>query len=201
MDKLREADAIVDSLGKAMQSGETGLRYVPALLLRVVNEDLWRERVIAQTGERVAFERFLDFVTTQPLEGLGADLPALRRLCADNPAALDAIDRATKQPEGGDKRSAAYKNTVDNINGDRPDGTSAAYALRKLRSDAPDAHARVLAGELSPHAAMVEAGFRRKTLQIPTDVEGAAQVLMRRFTYDDLCRLVQLLAECIAVDS
>ena len=80
MDKLREADAIVDSLGKAMQSGETGLRYVPALLVRVINEEMWRERVIIKTGERVTFRRFLDFVTTDPLEGLGADMATLRRL-------------------------------------------------------------------------------------------------------------------------
>jgi transcriptional regulator with XRE-family HTH domain len=35
-------------------------------------------------------------------------------------------------------------------------------ALRRLRKDRPDFIARVLAGELSPHAAMVEAGLRKK---------------------------------------
>ena len=34
--------------------------------------------------------------------------------------------------------------------------------LRRLRKDRPDIHARVLAGELSPHAGMIEAGFRKK---------------------------------------
>jgi len=41
-------------------------------------------------------------------------------------------------------------------------GTSRQYALRKLRRDAPAIHARVLAGELSPHAGMIEAGFRHQ---------------------------------------
>jgi hypothetical protein len=39
---------------------------------------------------------------------------------------------------------------------------TAAYALARLRRDRPDIHARVLAGEISPHAGMIEAGFRRK---------------------------------------
>jgi hypothetical protein len=38
-----------------------------------------------------------------------------------------------------------------------PTGTSAAAALRRLCKDRPDIHARVLAGEISAHAGMVEA--------------------------------------------
>jgi hypothetical protein len=54
-------------------------------------------------------------VTTQPLEGLGADLPTLQRLCGGDPVALDAIDRVTQNkptgrpPKDEDKR-------IDNIN-------------------------------------------------------------------------------------
>jgi hypothetical protein len=44
---------------------------------------------------------------------------------------------------------------------ERPSGTSAAAALRRLEKDRPDIHARVLAGELSANAGMVEAGFRK----------------------------------------
>src|SRR5262245_6274034 len=35
-------------------------------------------------------------------------------------------------------------------------GNSPSYALARLRKDRPDIHARVLAGELSPHAGMIE---------------------------------------------
>jgi hypothetical protein len=38
----------------------------------------------------------------------------------------------------------------------------ASYAMARLRRDRPDLHARVLAGELSAHAGMVEAGFRKR---------------------------------------
>ena len=38
---------------------------------------------------------------------------------------------------------------------------TAAYAVRRLRKDRPDLHGRVLDGELSANAAMIEAGFRK----------------------------------------
>jgi hypothetical protein len=54
---------------------------------------------------------------------------------------------------------------VDNghrdVNGSRPTGNSAAAALRRLERQRPDLLDRVLAGELSPHAAMITAGFRK----------------------------------------
>ena len=185
MDKLREADAIVDALGKAMQSGEAGLRVVPALIVRVIDEDLWRARVIAKTGQQVGFKTFREFVETAPLDGLGADIPIIKRLCCGDQVAIDAIDRVTQRTQADNK-------LVDNIN-KRPDGTSVAHALRKLRNQAPTLHQRVLDGELSPHAAMIEAGFRHKTMTIPVDVDGIARALKRRLTADEIAELLNLL--------
>jgi len=198
MDRSREADTIVGSLSEAMASGETGLRYVPALLLRVINEDMWQERVVARTGQIAQFKSFRAFVEAQPLEGLGADIPTIKRLCADNPAALDALDRVTTNGPGGDKRSGEYKSNHHNIMDDQcnstQQGTSAAYALRKLRTDAPELHERVIAGDLTPHAAMLEAGFRRKTIQIPADPVGAARALLRKFTPDEVQQIAAILS-------
>jgi hypothetical protein len=72
----------------------------------------------------------------------------------------DARDRANQRPVGRPK-------TVYNDNGDvhdleRPSGNSAAAFIRRLRKDRPDIHARVLAGEITPHAGMTEAGFRKR---------------------------------------
>ena len=40
----------------------------------------------------------------------------------------------------------------------------------------PDLHAEVLAGDKSPHGAMVEAGFRPKTMTVPVDIAGLFEV-------------------------
>ena len=91
---------------------------------------------------------------------------------AERAQAIDARDR---------------ENLVHNKNNDvnevgRPWGNRAAYALRRLRRDRPDIHARVLAGELSPHAGMVEAGFRKKTVRKKLTRIGKAQRIVDQMT-------------------
>jgi hypothetical protein len=77
---------------------------------------------------------------------------------------LDAKDRAQQRPGG---RPKSVDNGGRDINSSRPTGTSKAAALRRLRKDRPDIHARVLAGQISAHAGMVEAGFRRSKRGAP----------------------------------
>lgn len=98
--------------------------------------------------------------------------------------ALDALDRVTQHPAGNSTgRNQHSTGTFDNIQSsspvEAPTGTSSAAALRRLRKERPDLHARVLAEELTPHRAMVEAGFRKPTITIPREVDAAARALRR----------------------
>ena len=105
----------------------------------------------------------------------------------------------TEQGDGnptGNNQYTVKTGTVDNVNtSTRPGGNSPSYALRRLRKNRPDLHARVLANELSPNGAMVEAGFRERTVQIPLDVTRAARALRRHFTGDALTQLRNALGE------
>ena len=105
--------------------------------------------------------------------------------------ALDLLTQELTGQAGGDRKSSDYENIIsDNITNDIFDskveaintsdgrGTSSTYALRKLRKSRPDLHADVLEGALSPHAAMVEAGFRKRYLQLPDDPQAAALYLL-----------------------
>ena len=65
------------------------------------------------------------------------------------------IDEAVRNPIGTNQHVGG--NNVTRLG--RPEGNSRDKALRRLRDHRPDLHARVLAGELSPHRAMIE-GFR-----------------------------------------
>lgn len=58
----------------------------------------------------------------------------------------------------GQHGKGSDKENVTTFHGNR--GSS--YAIARLRRDRPDILARVLKGELSPHAGMIEAGFRKK---------------------------------------
>jgi hypothetical protein len=192
VNRLRENDGVVSSLRSSVVNGGSGLSHVPDLLKRVIRENRWQEREVERTGEIARFERFMDFVSRPPLDGLGADLETLHRLCDHDPEALDLLDRVTQNPVG--HPAVAIPNNVKNS--EPVEGNGRQYAVRRLRSRRPDLHAQVLAGELSPHAAMVEAGFRPKTISVPVEPERAAAALIRNFgsrareLYDALGRLL-----------
>jgi hypothetical protein len=96
--------------------------------------------------------------------GKGSVTTFTRRICADDPEAIDLIDQATQNAP------SLHINAFDNVQGiHAPTGNTSQRAVRRLRKDRPDLHAQVLAKAISPHAAMVEAGFRRKTATVPVD--------------------------------
>jgi hypothetical protein len=103
----------------------------------------------------------------------------LLKVCHEHPVALAKIEQVTQRPPS--------LHAVDNVNSTRPMGNSAMQGLRRLRTQRPDLHQRVLDSELSVHAAMIEAGFRKPKMTVPVDSPRAAiRALLRRFTADDL---------------
>jgi hypothetical protein len=174
---------LVDALGSALRRGGHALGSVPDLLKRVLDEQSWRE-FVTQRGEHVEHERFVDFVTTPPLKGLGADVALVKRLVADDPEALDLLDQALQNPDA-----------LHNVQANAPTGNAKDRALRKLRKDAPELHAEVLAGRLSAHAAMVQAGYRPHTFTVRPDPSSAVRSLRKYMTPDQLAELARLLTE------
>jgi hypothetical protein len=194
VDQLKANAVYVDRLSSAVSRGEGGLQAVPGLLRQVLADDRWKE-FRTKLGAHVTHERFEDFVTARPMRGLGVDVDLIRRIVADDMQASSDLTKALKREPG---RPKGQTGTTDNVSNSRPVGThgnSKEQALRRLRTQRPDLHARVLAGELSPHAAAIEAGFRKKTITVPLDPEAAARTLARHFTADEWEWIVQLVRE------
>lgn len=199
---LLERGAIVDALASNLHHGVRDLKILPELVKSVIgpkdSEGAWCLRIVPQTKEKPKFNFFEEFVTAPFFEGLNSDVRTLRHVCRDDQEALDAIDRALKQgqPHGGDRRSPEAKIKLSNRQLDQyPSGDTTEAALRRLRKYRPDLHERVMGGELSPHAAAVEAGFRSKRFSVPGDPKRAAAILRRHFTAGDLNDLVRYLRE------
>lgn len=162
---------IVAATATAMARGGASLRNVPGLLKRLIREGSWREYV-TPVGEVEIFATFAAFIV-HPW-GLNTTLDMLERICGDDMEALTMIDHATARKKGRPEKEESILSEQETnhhnimIKGQHDaQGTSRAYALRRLRIHRPDIHARVLAGELSPHRGMIEAGFLRQ----PTPVE------------------------------
>jgi hypothetical protein len=189
---------MVDALASAVRGGSESLGQVPGLLCRVLEEEAWRHFTTA-LGKDVHHARVADFITMPPLDGLGASVELVKKIIAEDPRALDLLDQALQKPNG---RPAE---TVSNIHSSpaRPSGTTRTRALRKLRTEADrgnekaaELHADVLADRISAHAAMIQAGFREKTVSVPVGKpERIAKYLRKHMPREALARLVELLTK------
>lgn len=181
----KAANVLVETLGSSLRYGGSALSNVPELVKKVIREDAWRE-FVTRNGEAVHHERFADFVTTAPLAGIGGTVELVKNICRDDTEALNLLDQALQNP-------ASVHSAGNNVPG-RPEGNSQAKALRRLRKDAPELHADVLAGRLSAHRAMVQAGFRPRTISVRTDdPERIAATLRRQLNPETISRLIELL--------
>jgi len=128
------------------------------------------ENVTGKDGKK----RPANKVPAFPFKGLGMTLEDLKVIAQGSIEALDAIDRATMRGRGaqpGNSNAASVDKTNGNIVPIRqPKGNSARRALRKLRTEgergndqAADLHRQLLAGQVSANAAMIQAGFRKRS--------------------------------------
>lgn len=81
------------------------------------------------------------------------------------------------------KRKRNYKREA-------PTGNSRSYALSRLKREREDLYRKVLAEEMSSHAAMIEAGFREPTLTIPLSPRKAAKRIVQHMTRQEFSELV-----------
>ncbi len=190
---------IINGLLIAMHDGEAGLSLVPAIIRRVIEENMWQHFVVESTREDVTHLRFIDFIKDKPLRGLGTDEKILKRICSDDIEVVNLIDTTVQGKKGGTVGNQNASKTNDNNRNNRyertsPVGTTSSAALRKLRKYRSDLHAKVLAKELSPHGAMVEAGFRPKTFTVVYETKACAETLKRKFT----AKQIQVIIACLS---
>lgn len=174
---LKQRDSMCAALYQCVQRGDGSLRNAPGLLLQIIREDAWRERLVEPTGEIVKFDSFDEFITTTPPDGLGATVEQIERLVRDDEDATTELRDVLKSP--GRLRN--------NVTGVLVTGNALPYTLDRLKHQRPDLYERVKAKQLSANAAAIEAGFRKRTASIPVDTpEAAVQALLRRFTRSQL---------------
>ncbi len=179
-DPLRARGSDVAMLSDTLRRGGSALESVPHQIKALLRSGDWRH-FVTKLGKDVQHQRYVDFVTEPPLAGLGTTPEMVSRLIEDDAEAV----RLHREE---------LKGTRNNITGKR--GTRRDYALERLERDAPELHADVVAGRLSAHAAMVQAGYSPPIFTVRADSPTTiAASLRRRLAPDQLAELARLLTE------
>jgi hypothetical protein len=153
------------------------LPHVPKATRELIATGAWRDRL--EGIRRIRFEHLSDFITgdkgkggcgwqpdnvTELLRKSGDDEALqiwLTALQSKRAREQNAADLENKRPAHRPAKSeSVYDEKKDVHTSARPSGNSAAAAHRRLREHRPEIHARVLSGEITANAGMVEAGFR-----------------------------------------
>jgi len=187
-DQVKAAGELVTALFQAIEHGQNRIASVPGILKQVIQEDAWRQYALPHSSVIHIYSSFREFVE----DWLRISLEDLKAICTArcDYEALDLVDKVTKGKQG------QRNDLVDNVNYvNSPDGNANTYALRKLRKDRPDLHAKVIAGELTPNSAMVEAGFRQKQITIVLDAVRAANAINRHFNDEQRKQIVELIGQ------
>ncbi len=169
---------MVETLQRAIIAAPRDVNIVRGNLRRALQENAWMDRLDVHRGIRFRYtaEQFVKFVQDPLPDGLETSVDLLRKLIAEDVELVGmfeaAVTRGPGNPTGANQHRTAEGGNRDNVPNSSPvpeadRGNSLSYAARRLLRDRPDLFERVKAGEMSCHAAMVAAGFRK----VPTPLD------------------------------
>lgn len=161
--------------------------------------DLLADAVEIRAWERLPSKTFVGFIEQPYPNGIGSTVDTVRTMMRlrhrheGMDPGVDGRMRDLRQEvinllnpkQAANGEIGRGRGSLDNIKAN-PGGTDPDYALRRLKRDNPELAQRVLTGELSAHAAAVQAGFRPRTITVPLDPEKMARAIRRRLSDDEL---------------
>jgi len=159
------------------------------LLDAFISEEVWEDLGISfkdlikeplPTGLGLAEDEFRKLLTVHHRYE-NQDTKVRERMNRVRRRAKDLLDEPLAD-RGRPKRGEEHKTLSDNVK----QGTSESYLFRRLKRDHPDLAEKVVAGELKAKTAAKKAGFVKKTVEVPLEVEGAAKKLRKHFDPDEL---------------
>jgi hypothetical protein len=170
---------------------EGSLRNIPGLLKKVIRFKAWERR--ETRGKVIELSSLRELITEKPVRGWGEDPKKIEALIRDDPEALSLYREAMKCVNQHDSSFVPGDN-VTKHDGQRETGNSRAYSIDRVKREAPQFLDAVMAKEMSPNAALVQAGIREnRQVYIPREPAIAAEKLRQQFGDE----WVESLAECI----
>jgi hypothetical protein len=177
-----ERGQLCQSTIESLYEATGGLRQFPSLLKKLIAERAWERRVCR--GKVIELKSLRELITAKPVQGWGEDPSKVEAVIRDDPEALAAFRKEMEGRPGRPKKPKPGEESDNNvIQIDTPQGNCRAYSIARVQRECDgETVAAVMAGEMSPNAALVRAGVREnRQVYIPRDPAGAAEKLRRHF--------------------
>lgn len=184
MDELNEIEngQLCQTTIQALSRTVGGLKNFPGLLKKIIVNKSWQCRV--NMGTTIELGSLRELITEFPIRGWGEDPKKIEAVIKDDPEVLAMFREAMKAPHGGDRKSESAPIKDNNVMLDQASqGNARAYSVTRVQQECkPEVVAKVMAGEMSPNAALVKAGIREnRQVYLPRDPKKAAEKLARQF--------------------
>ena len=173
-----ERGQLCQSTIESLYEATGGLRQFPSLLKKVIATRAWERRTVH--GKVVELGSLRELITSKPVGGWGEDPSKVEAVIRDDPEALAAFREAMKHQGKADDFSYNVR--------EESSGNSRAYSISRVQRECDaETVAAVMAGEMSPNAALVKAGVREnRQVYIPRDPSAAVEKLRSQFGDDFL---------------
>lgn len=171
-----ERGQLCQSTIESLYEATGGLRQFPSLLKKVISTRAWERRKVG--GRVIELKSLRELIVSKPMHGWGEDPAAVEAVIRDDPEALSVFREAMKHQ--GERPNLDH-NVIEVERS--PVGNSRAYSIARVQRECdPETVAAVMAGDVSPNAALVKAGVREnRQVYVPRDPAAAVQKLRRQF--------------------
>ena len=187
-DAVTENGELVGAIERSLLDGEHGLKTLPRLIKAAIKEDAWKEYYSNTLRRTVKHDTFESFILETPPDGLGSTVEQIGDMIRHDAEALTLYSELVTEQPGRRWETDNHDSVIAyNISNKKVSaGTSRPYALRKLHKEEPELHAKVISGELSANAAMIEAGFRKKTATVVLESDKVIDFIHKHFDQEDI---------------
>jgi len=201
---LQENGERVKRLYSRLREHRYDLVSVPSLIRQIVQNNRWQKFTVEKTGQVVEHESFLDFVTQQPPEGLGATYKNIWILCQDdlevqemlsslvpNESVQLLIEKVNDVKPSLDKFSKNQDFLRLKREAEKKGNQKAAVFLKQIQEGIKDEKGK----PITPYRALIELGIRKRPVSIPKSVSGTAAKLQMMFNQKQITELVSILSK------
>jgi hypothetical protein len=172
-----ERGQLCQSTIESLYEATGGLKQFPGLLKKIIASKAWERRL--SKGKVIELSSLRELITAKPVRGWGEDVRTVEAVIKEDPECLVMFREAMKRQ--GDRTD--IRDNITEVESPSATGTSRAYSIARVKRQCePEVVAAVMAGEVSPNAALVKAGLREnRQVYLPKDPAAAVAKLRKAF--------------------